>query len=65
MSLQSEEGCGRKQELGSQAILDFNLTLATLELNNLRQVFELQFSHLEKTEVRMFISHVRHEVEMK
>lgn len=46
-------------------ILDFNLTLATLELNNLRQVFELQFSHLEKTEVRMFISHVRHEVEMK
>lgn len=46
-------------------ILDFNLTLATLELNNLRQVFELQFSHLEKTEVRMCISHVRHEVEMK
>lgn len=31
-------GCGRKQELGRQAVIDFNLTLVTSELNNLRQV---------------------------
>lgn len=47
-------GCDRKQELGSQAILDFNPTFAPKNLitsDKLINNSELQFPHLEKLEV--------------